>query len=402
MQSYTFLFAAIAVSAAEIPTCGCHAESLGFTIDCTKPSVIQAAYDFCEATCLKDCSSAECKKNFAIVEAHHDFCLHDQVPIKVEVGFHDLEEVCAKECTIGRLKDADHTACPSMACPDEAGVAAVVKTLADNKCDVSCPEATCGEAFRKLRVIHDTCEETDDKAFEWAGVFSIAESSHTWLMQKKSGKYADPTMKVVFIPTGTPTKAEMESLENKGSNLLLGSCQKKIHQEVMKPAAGGSCFDLNVDTTLDDTRFTIDTTGITGLAIYAQHVPTEFERDTHYLLDPTGTAVEPAAQESTGGHHDHDHGRRLVDVDAALHTYEDKCDAVACYVEVAACSAGTADLSQLATLKDRAAKKCHITAEEAICCPGGKNKCPVMSAVEDSSGVMAGMMLMLMSTISLH
>ena len=64
--------------------------------------------------------------------------------------------------------------------------------------------------------------------------------------------------------------------------------------EMMKPAAGGSCFELHVGAGADST-FTIDTSGITGLAIYAQHV-TEFERDRHYLYDSKGTDIEPIAQ----------------------------------------------------------------------------------------------------------
>ena len=43
--------------------------------------------------------------------------------------------------------------------------------------------------------------------------------------------------------------------------------------------------------------------------MYAQHVPTEFERDQHYLKDSAGTDIEPIAQEGAGAHGDHgDHG----------------------------------------------------------------------------------------------
>merc|ERR1719171_1931995 len=106
-----------------------------------------------------------------------------------------------------------------------------------------------------------------------------------------------------------------------------------------------------------------------GVVFYAQHVPIEFERDRHYFYDSKDVDIEPVAQESAGGH-DHDHDRRLEgDVDAAPHTYEDACDAVGCYVEVAGCSAGTPDLAEMDTLHDRAEKKCHVTVEEATACP---------------------------------
>merc|ERR1719252_282037 len=162
----------------------------------------------------------------------------------------------------------------------------------------------------------------------------------------------------------------MESLENKGSNLLIDpACTVVNDGGSMTPAAEGSCFELTVGTG-DDSTFTINTDGLTGILVYAQHVPTEFERDAHYLYDSSNVDIEPVAQESSAGGHDHDHGhRRLLDVDAALHTYEDACDAVGCYVESTGCSGGTVDLSKLSTLKDRASKKCHVTADEAAKCP---------------------------------
>merc|ERR1719428_1010293 len=169
----------------------------------------------------------------------------------------------------------------------------------------------------------------------------------------------------------------MVTLENKGSNLLnpaSSSCMVVEDSESMTPASEGSCFELHVGTG-DDSTFTINTAGISALAVYAQHVPIEFERDTHYLYDSSSTDIEPVAEESGGGHAGHDHGhrrlagpRRLVDVDAALHTYEDACDAVNCYIESPGCS-DMVDLGKLSTLRERSSKKCHVTLEEATACP---------------------------------
>ena len=132
-------------------------------------------------------------------------------------------------------------------------------------------------------------------------------------MQKVDGVYADPTMRLVLIPTDTPTAETMESLEEKAEGLITGDVFTVIEDgELMKPAAVGSCFELHVGSG-DDSTFTIDTSGISGLAIYAQHVPTEFERDRHYLYDSKGTDIEPIAQEGgEGGHHHHHHGDLVV------------------------------------------------------------------------------------------
>merc|ERR1719191_2436010 len=163
-------------------------------------------------------------------------------------------------------------------------------------------------------------------AFEWAGIFAVDDASHTWSMQKVDGAYADPSMRLALIPTATPTEETMEALEKDGSELLLDEdCTVVEDGGSMTPAAGGSCFELHVGSG-DDSTFTIVTDGIAGLAVYAQHVPIEFERDTHYLYDSSEVDIEPVAEESSsGGGHDHGH-RRLANVDAALHTYEDACD----------------------------------------------------------------------------
>jgi hypothetical protein len=365
MRTYTFLFAASAVPA--MKTCGCLAGELGFKIDCTDQKTMEASYKALTKDCLTDCSSDACKKDWGIVETHHDFCLHDEVPHEVEVGFHDLEEKCAKSCTVGRKKDPDHKACDAMECPkDTALLETTVKNLADNGCDKKCDEAKCGKDFRTLRVLHDKCEAADAAEYEWAGIFATADKTHTWSMQKVGGAYADPAMKLVLFAVDTADEKTMDSLADKGSNLMRGTCADLKTGETMTPTKDGVCYNLVVDDTKDDTTYTIATDGIKGIAFYAQHVPTEFERDRHYLYDTKDVDIEPVAQESAGGH-DHDH-RRLVgaDIDAALHLYEDSCDKSGCYVEVEGCAA--ADLAKVETLEERGKKKCFMDEEEATTC----------------------------------
>ena len=46
--------------------------------------------------------------------------------------------------------------------------------------------------------------------------------------------------------------------------------------------------------------------------VFAEHVPTEFENDMHYLQDAAGEDVEPLVEDG-GDHAGHDHGRRRLD-----------------------------------------------------------------------------------------
>ena len=132
--------------------------------------------------------------------------------------------------------------------------------------------------------------------YEWAGIFNSADTSHTWTMQKVGGDYADPEMWLVIIPTDTVTGANMETLEAGVAALVTAGCVDTAAGATMTPVTDGSCFNLQVDAANDDSTWTIDTTGLTGMAIYAQHVPTEFERDAHYLKDSSGTDIEPVAE----------------------------------------------------------------------------------------------------------
>ena len=148
-----------------------------------------------------------------------------------------------------------------------------------------------------------------DGPFEWAGIFSISDVSHTWTMEKVDGSYADPSMRVVIIPTDTPTEETMHSLEDGVEDLIEGdTCTIVEDGESMTPVDGGSCFEWHVGTG-DISAFTIDTSGMTGFAAYTAHSPYEFESTQHYLKDSAGNDVEHVAEEGGGGHGDHsDHG----------------------------------------------------------------------------------------------
>ena len=65
----------------------------------------------------------------------------------------------------------------------------------------------------------------------------------------------------------------------------------------MTPAADGSCYILTVGSG-DDSEFDIVTTDLAGVAVFAQHIPIEFERDRHYFYDSAATPVdiEPIAE----------------------------------------------------------------------------------------------------------
>jgi zinc transporter ZupT len=131
--------------------------------------------------------------------------------------------------------------------------------------------------------------------FEWSGVFATSGASHQWSMQQVGGAYADPAMKIVLIPTDSPVRAALAHDMAAATTLGAGTCPEVEAGGTMTIASAGSCYEMHVGTAADS-LYTIDTNGISGLVIYTAHMPTEFERDMHYLKDASGADVEPVAQ----------------------------------------------------------------------------------------------------------
>ena len=76
-------------------------------------------------------------------------------------------------------------------------------------------------------------------------------------MQKVGGAYADPSMRLVLIPTDTPDEATLHSLESGVEDLIEGDCLVVEDGETMQNIAStGTCFELHVGEG-DDSTFNI-------------------------------------------------------------------------------------------------------------------------------------------------
>merc|ERR1719343_1050414 len=97
-------------------------------------------------------------------------------------------------------------------------------------------------------------------------------------MQEVDGAYADPNMKVVLIPTDQLDIEGIHSTEGAVAELMGGECEVIENGGTGSAIAEtGSCYDLVVDETIKTNTFNLVTEGLTGLAVYTQHVPYEFE-----------------------------------------------------------------------------------------------------------------------------
>lgn len=140
---------------------------------------------------------------------------------------------------------------------------------------------------------------------EWKGSFETTESSYIWIAQKVDGDYVDPSMILAALPVDSASEETLESVEADGEAAMNADCTVLNHGQTIVPAAG-VCYELMFDSDRWETTFPIDASGTSAIAFFAQHLPTEFEEDTHYLkLVSTGEDIEPVAEEK-GGHGDHD------------------------------------------------------------------------------------------------
>merc|ERR1719484_529597 len=96
------------------------------------------------------------------------------------------------------------------------------------------------------------------------------------------GDYADPAMKIVVMGATDGTMAALEALEG-GATTALEDASCATVAAGGSVATDGTCQQLTFDAAAAETTFTMAADGY--VAIFAEHVPIEFEHDKHYLQD---------------------------------------------------------------------------------------------------------------------
>ena len=262
---------------------------------------------------LKDGQVKTCAQAFLVIQAHHDYCPHDTLTRYEEELFHQWESKC-HGCSIVRMYNANLKNCPVVDCTDD-GVAQL--------------------GYDELK---DSCTAADTSfAFEWAGSFPTPADSYKWVAQAATKanetdvfpaghSYADPEMKMVVYAMTSTLKSELFGKKDDADELMSsGPCTVVNTQgTIPAPTEAGACYTLTFPTDpATDFHATVTTTGVANVAFFTAHMPTEFERDTHYLMKDSMTAAAMASATSAGSDGPvepdnqlgesggHDHGRRL-------------------------------------------------------------------------------------------
>ena len=179
----------------------------------------------------------------------------------------------------------------------------------DEKQQCSCAQAEPDHPFTidcnnaaAIRAATTTLETTctaNNAGYEWGGAFATPDNAYKWVAQAKGGAYVDPSMKLVVFDVHAADKEHLLELAETAKSLIAGTCTAVNTQgTIPAPTEAGACYTLTFPAdAATDFHATIATTGVANVAFFAEHVPTEFERDMHYFMSADlATNIEPAAE----------------------------------------------------------------------------------------------------------
>lgn len=159
---------------------------------------------------------------------------------------------------------------------------------------------TGGQAAEDAHGGHEAAEA--GRAHEWAGAFDLKPELYRWSCAKKGGRYADPAMKLVVL------RAEGDDALAKAgaaaAPLFAGEGPVAGHGGAITE---GAVTVLRFDTAREMTVFEFRPRAAGRYVFLTEHVPYEFEANEHFFKDASGRDIEPAAEETVGGH-GHAHG----------------------------------------------------------------------------------------------
>jgi hypothetical protein len=152
--------------------------------------------------------------------------------------------------------------------------------------------------FLSLLVVQAAAGEEEhgdhEEPYEWGGMFEGSSENYFWVAQKVEGAYAEPTLKMVVVATDSTSEDDFEAAQETAETLLeAGGCTAVAAGGTITPSAS-ACIELTFDSSDYESKFVLSALGAdSGVAIFTEHSPSEFEANSHYLRDEDGHDVEP-------------------------------------------------------------------------------------------------------------
>jgi len=143
--------------------CVCQAQEHGWSINCNDLAKMNAAVAALDAnTACKAANPPEaCVDNYYLYQAHHDHCLHNQLPTGMEQKIHEYEQYYS-DCFIKRQYNPSLGNCPAVTCDDATALTNAIQTLQNcAKTATACAATGCSSAMKTVLMAHDVCPESD-------------------------------------------------------------------------------------------------------------------------------------------------------------------------------------------------------------------------------------------------
>ena len=139
--------------------------------------------------------------------------------------------------------------------------------------------------------------------WEYAGTFSLShDAPFRWVFSRKEGTYADADMTFAWLPAATDSKDAIANHEAAAKALFGTAATAASAGAMLAPA---TLYRLVMDTTAPETTFRMQPAAdVQYMIAFMQHLPSEYEGKTHWLLDAEDGAVQATTAE------EHGHGYR--------------------------------------------------------------------------------------------
>jgi ABC-type Zn uptake system ZnuABC Zn-binding protein ZnuA len=149
-------------------------------------------------------------------------------------------------------------------------------------------------------------ENAEGDAFEWAGAFELKNGEMNLSFAKKEGKYADESMKIVFLETVEKGEKAIEALRKNALVLAKGKAEDKNPQDTAS-ISSGKLYNLKFDNAKDVSMFKVKVEKDSTYVLFTQHMPSEFEGKEHFFKTVSGNDIEAVAM-NPKEEHGHSHG----------------------------------------------------------------------------------------------
>ncbi|MBT9133307.1 MAG: High-affinity zinc uptake system binding-protein ZnuA [Firmicutes bacterium] len=155
-------------------------------------------------------------------------------------------------------------------------------------------------------------QEKHEDPYEWVGAFDLVPGYYQLVFSRVDGKYADPTMPIVFMQSAYSKQDALDAAKLDAKSLFEQATPALLqHGGSISPRAG--IYTLEFDQNRNDSIFSIRIETAGTYVLVTGHLPSEFEAGRHFFRDAQDrdvvSVVEYPDHKDGDPDHKHAHGK---------------------------------------------------------------------------------------------